>query len=184
MSSDNKKWLVTCIHIVTGKVENTTDVRQFEFASINALGTELNIPLVVGRDQKFIAVSDPGKSGKILDIMAIPLSDSQYSKISAFGSYDVDMICDIEIGEEVYANGFAGINLLQEPKASSFFGKISKANTARFVIDAPSIKGLSGSAVTSKNGLVGLMYGDEGSDEAPIAATCVRLNVVKPAIFQ
>lgn len=183
VSSHTRHWLVTCIHIVTGKVKNTTDASQFSRASLRVLGSDLVLPLVVDGKQAFIAVNDPGKDGRLLDIMAIPLSDSQYDQLSGYGSYDVNAICDIEMGEDVSAYGFAGINLLSEPKVSSFSGKILKANTARFVVDAPSAKGLSGSAVTSKNGLVGIMYGDEGSDEAPVAATCVRLNVVKPAIF-
>lgn len=76
VSSHARHWLVTCIHIVTGKVKNTTDASQFSGASLRVLGSDLVLPLVVDGKQAFIAVNDPGKDGRILDIMAIPLSDS------------------------------------------------------------------------------------------------------------
>lgn len=183
VSSGDQTWLVTCVHIVTGAVINTTDARQFDGASLGVVGTDIVIPLVVGGQQAFVAVTDPKEQDQLLDVMAVPLSDEQSSTLGKFGAFQVDAICDVHRGEEVFALGYAGISLLSEPTTSSFTGKVIKANTARFVINAPSTKGLSGAAITSKDGLVGIMYGDEGSDDAPTAAVGVRLAVVKTALF-
>lgn len=183
VSSDDKTWLVTCVHIVTGAVINTTDARQFDGASLGVVGTDIVIPLVVSGQQAFVAVVDPGRQDRLLDVMAVPLSGEQLSALGKFGSYHLDTVRDVHIDEEVSAVGYAGISLLVEPTTSPLEGRVIKANIARFVINAPSSKGLSGAAVTSKDGLVGILYGDEGSDEALTAAVCVRLAAVKSALF-
>jgi len=183
VSSKTHHWLVTCVHIVTGTVINTTDPKPFTGSALHVMGTDLIFPLVANGQQLFNAVIDPKHDDRLLDVMSVAITDDKYAKLSHFGSYDLDAIVNIEQDEKVSASGFAGIQFNSIPKPTTISGEISKFNDARFVINSPSIKGISGSAVTSDRGLVGIVYGDEGSDDAHVAATCVRLSEVKSSIF-
>ncbi|WP_338331967.1 trypsin-like peptidase domain-containing protein [Acetobacter sp. LMG 32666] len=179
VSANDKSWLVTCVHIVTGVLNTTLDAKNFNGASLSVLGTDIIIPLSKDGKKTFNVIPNPRVKNGLIDIMAVSLSYDQRSLLCNYESYDIESIVDIEEGQEVHIEGYAGINMFSKPVVSTISGNIIKSNRARFVINTPSIKGLSGGAVCSEQGLVGILYGNEGSDESPEAGVCLKLQVVK-----
>jgi hypothetical protein len=151
-------WLVTCAHLITGLRETPPKRSLFAGGRIQVL-----IPLFQGSIQRFTAATCEA-DGNLFDVIAIGLTSSEAAALSGFGMHDMATIRPPVVGEPVTATGFPGLgSALIDPATVS--ANIEQVVGASVKLDRPSIGGLSGSALMSENGLVGIVHGDVG--EAP-----------------
>ncbi|MDX0908912.1 hypothetical protein GOE02_06025 [Sinorhizobium medicae] len=153
-------WLVTCAHIVSGKVNTPPDIDIFAHAKLYVVGTEIDIPLCVAGKPMFNPVTH-SPTGFILDAIAVKLTPSLIENLAGYGMYDLRSVVPVKIGQRVTISGFPGLGKKLIP-ATTMQANIDRITEIDVALSKPTGLGYSGGPVTRPEGLVGMTYGDVG----------------------
>lgn len=182
VSSRNTVWLVTCVHIVTGRDESPLDAAPFIGAHLHVLGTEAVIPFYRDGQKRFTVIRhDPTMT--LVDVMAITLSQAEIEKVSHFGMFDIDSIVPVAVTDEVSATGFPGLQTIPIPE-TTLKAQVTEIVGISLVLSKPSAAGLSGSPLVSDTGLVGIVHGDRGTPPNYVYAQALAFDSFKLSLFQ
>ena len=179
---NNKVWLVTCVHIVTGRDESPIDATPFIGANLHVLGTKLVIPFYQDGHKRFTLIRHE-PTATLVDVTAIKLSRVEVEQVSHFGMFDIASIVPVRLADEVSATGFPGLQKTPIPE-TTLKAHVTEIVGISLVLSKPSAAGLSGSPLVSDSGLVGIVHGDRGTPPNYMYAQALEFDSFKLALFQ
>lgn len=154
-------WLVTCVHLVTGRDESPIDVTPFIGATLRVVGTNVEIPFYLSGQKRFSLIGHE-PTNTLLDVTALKLAAHEIQKLSHFGMYEIESIVSVEIAEMVTARGFPGLQTVSIPE-TVVEATVEQMVGISLVLSKSGAPGLSGGPVVSGKGLVGIAHGNLGT---------------------
>lgn len=151
-------WLVTCLHLVTGRDEAPLGKEQFQRAVLRVVGTSVVVPFHLNGRERFSLITHLPTSS-YLDVTALRLSSVEIEDLKQYGIHPIDSIVAPRVSEQVTANGFPGLKTTPIA-ATSFAASVQMIVGTSVVLSKDSRDGLSGAALMSSRGLIGVVHGN------------------------
>lgn len=188
ISDGTNIWLMTCVHLISGKKETPLIASFFTTAEIRVAGTAGVIPLFVEGRQRFSVVKNE-TTGNLVDAIAIRLMPREIASLISFGMYEAGLIEPAEVGETVTASGFAGLGQQMASGATAFDPtvvqyEVDEVAGVSIRLSKPGAGGLSGGPVVNEVGLIGIMHGDLGVSTEMTNALVIALDVVADQLLR
>lgn len=178
----SRRWLVTCVHAFTDRIETPDDLALFTGGYLVVAGTTTKIDLFHNRMPRFSrVVLHP--SGHLADVLAIELTAQEAGSLCIYGYFQRSDIVAPTVGDPVEFSGFPGLaNGLVA--ASTMKGKVERIVGVSIALDVPSQPSFSGAPLVSADGLVGIVYGDIGKSPNFTSGLAESFSVLSPFLFQ
>lgn len=180
--ADSKSiWLVTCVHIVSGTEKTPPNISVFKGVKLAIVGTNIEIPLYVGGQQRFSCVINY-IDNFLVDAFAVKLSSSEAEMLNHYGAYDLDSITKAKVGDDLKATGFPGLQTNLIP-ATTIDATVIEINGLSIKLSLPSAPSFSGGPVVRGGGLIGLVHADVGKAPNFTNALVISFDVVGSQLF-
>jgi len=175
-------WLVTCVHIVTGQKDTPIAKAPFQLAQLHVVGANVTIPFYLYGQERFSLIPHT-PSSTYLDVAAIRLSLTEIQFLKPYGMHALESIVRPHLGEQVSACGFPGLQRALI-SATSLIASIEQIVGVSALLSKDSSTGLSGAAVTSSSGLIGLVHGNRTSGPVGNGAVVILFHDIVPNLFR
>lgn len=176
--SEEKIWLVTCVHNITMMRDTPTSALDPQ-SLIDVIGTSLTIAVFRDRMPGFAC---KGNSSILWDCMSIRLTTAEANALVSFGAFHLADLAPATMNSAVTFTGFPGLTTLPIA-ASSVQGRVSQVTGASIAVDQPARPGFSGGPLYTDAGLLGVMRGDIGFAPNYTSGLAISLDLFRNNLF-
>ncbi len=175
-------WLTTCVHVITNLKATPVHTSLLSGKELRVAGSPITIPVFTS-DANRVRISRDDSDGTFWDVISLRLTPQEATVLASFGTYEASSIADAKVGDHVSIHGFPNLGMTAAPH-STLDATVTQVVGATMALSKPAAHGYSGSPVVQGQKLVGIAFGDLGSDPDLTSALVLLLSLFAPHHYE
>lgn len=179
-SNGSTSWLVTCLHLISGKQHTPITFEPPPGATLNIRDLSISIPLHMVKGRLNCVISSG--QNKYFDVLAVRLNSLEVGALGVFGAYDIRSFPKVNERQRLIMKGYP----IKNGHQSSMIERVvtvERVHGVSIMMRDPSVGGISGGPLLDDNRLVGIMHGSVGSPPKFENALANSFAVLGPSLF-